>query len=260
MNRQEKRVMSFDGVDAIVSTQCWMIAGSQPDNLGQHITAFVNGESDVAFAELPLGGEYRCSITIWRERGNVTVKTSAENYSPGTASATVRHHIDEMMTIMRGSRRKGNNKHAALDHAARRHALDVAKGLYDYPYAELNRAVNRMEEQGIGRASINNFLDALAGENDDLKLMVGQYGIYRDPLASQEQTRIVSAAARSAGLDLSVVQAIRGYLGHWSDEDDPIPPTISAEHAAEVLATLASTGIREEQIESALDEISDGSG
>ena len=200
MDRASNRLMRFDGADAIVSAQTAALTGGDPEPLREQIARFVTEKPEVLFGSVTPARGYECNVTIWEQDGNIRVKTTTEHYPPGTPSETVRTHVEEMTRESSGVS-QDIAREIQLRNAAARHGDDVNKGVYDFPYAALNRVVNRMEELGLGRVTINRFLDALTDGEDLLGLMIGGYGTYRRPMADQKQAKEIMATAHDCGLD-----------------------------------------------------------
>ena len=256
MDRISNTLHRFGDIDTIVSGQIRAMIKEGDEHIAQHVRAFARKHSDVAFASIPLdqtenGPAY--SITIYRDDGNIKVKTTIENYEPGSPHEIIEKHVQEMQNeTHRLSQQKRVLDAQHMDLSTERHIRLLTDGTYQFPYAQVNRIANKLGDQGIGKATINEILDTLTEYNPSARVMVGFYDTYRSPLAATEQIEQITAAAEKTGLDSSVIEKMRRMLGTGIDDTYEIAK-LSHEQATAIAEDIKDAGFDEDIAENILD-------
>ena len=252
MDRISNTLHRFGGVETIISSQIRAMITQSNHQIEPHVKAFAQNHQEFAFASIPMSGtenRLACSITIYRDKGNIKVKTTAEHYEPGSPHEVVQQHVQEMRNeahTLEQQKRTLDAQH--MQTCIARHQKLLTDGTYKFPYEQVNRIANKLADQGIGKVTINRVLDAIARYDPTISVMVGFYNTYREPLATIDQIDQITRAAEKAGLDPSVIGTIRDRLGAGMDHPYEIAK-LSVEQATATAKEIRDAGFNDNTTE-----------
>ena len=256
MDQISNTLHRFGGVETIISSKIRALITRSNHQIEPHVKAFARNHQELAFASIPMSGtedSHAYSITIYRDKGNIKVKTTAEHYEPGSPHEVVQQHVQQMQNETHTLEQQKRTREAQhMQACIANHQKLLTDGTYKFPYEQVNRIANKLTDQGIGKITINRVLDAITQHDPSNRVMVGFYDTYREPLATIDQIDQITVASEKAGLDPSVIRTIRDHLGAGTDHPYEIAK-LSAEQATATAEDIKDAGFDEDIAENVID-------